>query len=104
NLNFVPCVLFKWNSSGILEWKWHSKNFFDANFGYSFRKGEFGKLLRGSATEKILKGEISSSELFLETGTTASEWFPKIRNMSFKNHLLIEQATSLGQFGILTIL
>jgi len=61
-------------------------------------------LAKGSATEKVLNGASIPEEGYLMTGTTRAHWFPRIAPWSCKNDILIEEAISLGEYGVLTIL
>ena len=61
-------------------------------------------LANGSATEKVLNGAPIPEEGYLMTGTTRAHWFPRIAPWSSKNDILTEQAISLGEYGVLTVL
>ena len=61
-------------------------------------------LANGSATEQLLKGVPVPEEGFLRTGTTRAMWFPRVAPWSSQNDILIEEAISLGEYGVLTLL
>lgn len=100
SLEVLPCALIKWNSSGVA-WKWLSGSTREAGFRVTI--SEPSKLPRNCPTARVLANETSASG-YIEGGTTASAWFPFISQESFKNIILIEQAVSLGRFGVLTLL
>jgi len=68
----------------------------------SIRNSEL--LAKGSATEKVLNGAPIAEDGYLMTGTTRAHWFPRIAPWSSKNDILVEEAVSLGEYGVLTIL
>lgn len=68
----------------------------------SIRNSEL--LAKGSATERVLNGGPIPEQGYLITGTTRAHWFPRIAPWSSKNDILIEEAISLGEYGVLTIL
>lgn len=61
-------------------------------------------LARDSATEKLLNGSAVPEEGYLRNGTTAAHWFPRIAPWSTSNDILVEEAISLGEYGVLTLL
>lgn len=68
----------------------------------SIRNSEL--LARGSATEQLLNGAVVPEEGFIQTGTTRAQWFPRVARWSSQNDILIEEAISLGDYGVLTLL
>lgn len=62
------------------------------------------RLARGSATDRLLRGVEVSENGYLSNGTTRSQWFPRVADWSNDNDVLIEEAISLGSFGVLTLL
>lgn len=100
SLDILPCALIKWNKSGVA-WKWLSGSTREAGFRVTI--SEPSKLPKNCPTARVL-ANVQSPKGYFESGTTASAWFPYIPEGSFKNIILIEQAVSLGRFGVLTFL
>ncbi len=100
SLNVKPCALVKWESFGV-KWKWLSGSTREAGFRSIIC--DQSKLPLDCATACVFRGDTSPTG-FLESGTTASAWFPRTAELSHRNIILIEQAISLGRFGILTFL
>ncbi len=100
-LGIVPCAVFKW-SGGKLQWRWLSTETFSARFGAVVRSAT--ELPPDSPTARALRGEIPVDQRYFEAGTTVSAWFRKIVDGSYRNDILIEQAISLGRFGVLSFL
>jgi len=98
-LDIVPCAVFKW-ANNKLQWKWMSTDTFRAKFGSTFQIA--AELPPDSPTARALRGETQSSQSYLEAGTTVSAWFRHIQDSGYRNDILIEQAISLGRFGVLT--
>ena len=65
---------------------------------------DIDKLAEGSATLSALKGNPPPTSGFFQNGTTASAWFPFLRDFDSRNVLFVEQAAPLGRFGVLTFL
>lgn len=95
-----PAVLIKWSHEGY-SWKWCSKQFWELGYRKTVESKE--ALANDSATSKCLisKGEERS---IIETGTTASSWFPSVHQRSIRNLILREEARALGRFGVLTLI
>ena len=97
--DIVPCAVIKWSTEGYA-WKWLSTETFRARYRKTIES--FDRLLPDSPTAKALAGEIPVSAKFFSAGTTASAWFPFVNDHSHQNAILVEQAVSLGRFGVLT--
>lgn len=100
-LGIVPCAVFKW-SGATLQWRWLSTETFSARFGAVVRSA--AELPPDSPTARALRGETPVDKRYFEAGTTVSAWFRKIEDGSYRNDILIEQAISLGRFGVLSFL
>lgn len=100
-LDIVPCAVVKW-AGNKLQWKWMSTDTFRARFGSTVQVAT--ELPSDSPTARALRGETPSSQGYFEAGTTVSAWFRHIVDSSYRNDILIEQAISLGRFGVLTFL
>ena len=97
----TPCIVLKWGSDG-LAWKWFSQSMFLG--GYRKVRAEIEGIPEDCPTRKALAGEAAPANGYFESGTTASAWFPFVRDQDQKNVIFIEQAMVLGRFGVLTIL
>ncbi len=95
-----PAVIVKWSSEGYA-WKWCSKQFWA--LGYRKTVESSGTLPEDSATAKCLTSR-GAQRGIVETGTTASSWFPTIAEGGVRNLILREEAMALGRFGVLTLL
>ena len=95
-----PCVIIKWSSEGYA-WKWCSKQFW--SLGYRKTVESIESLPEDSATARCLASKGTERQI-VETGTTASSWFPAITARSVRNVILREEAIALGRFGVLTLL
>jgi len=100
-LDIVPCAVFKWTNS-TLQWHWMSTDTFRARFGAVVRTGR--ELPPDSPTAKALRGERPLDDPWFEAGTTVSAWFRRVSDSSHRNDILIEQAISLGRFGVLSFI
>lgn len=99
--DIVPCIVIKWNSNGF-GWKWLSTETFRARYRKTIES--LDKLLLDSPTAKAIAGDKSPPSGFFSAGTTASAWFPFVKSQGDRNAIFIEQAMSLGRFGVLTFL
>jgi hypothetical protein len=99
-LDLLKCVIIKWNSNGY-GWKWISPSAYAKGWRKTIE--EPASLVPGSATEKIVSGTLTGSNI-ARTGTTAGHWFPFISIGSNGDCLLQEEAIALGRFGTLTLL
>ncbi|WKZ16471.1 MAG: ImmA/IrrE family metallo-endopeptidase [Candidatus Jettenia caeni] len=99
--NIASCAIIKWNVDGYA-WKWLSAKTYKAQYRKTIELQN--NLPIDSPTARALRGENSSEKGFFEAGTTASSWFPYIRQDSHKDIIFIEQAISSGRFGVLTFL
>lgn len=100
-LDIVPCAVFKWTNA-TLQWHWMSTDTFRAKFGSVVRSGR--ELPPDSPTAKALRGEKPLDGSWIEAGTTVSAWFHRVSDSSHRNDILIEQAISLGRFGVLSFI
>lgn len=62
------------------------------------------QLAQGSATEQLMNGAEIPECGFITTGTTRSAWFRRVPSWSNNNTILIEEAITLGAYGVLTVL
>ncbi len=101
NLSDKPMAIVKWDQSGYA-WKWLSSNFLDA----SLRKTIEGSdcVAHGSATNMALNGEQTPACGFFRSGSVVSSWFPFVSPGSSRDDILVEEAVSLGRFGVMTLL
>jgi hypothetical protein len=99
--DYVPCAVVKWGPDSF-EWKWLSTETFRARLLKTVET--ISKLPEDCATRRALNHETSPASGFFECGTAASAWFPFLRYDDYKNVIFIEQAISLGRFGVLTFL
>ncbi|MBN1344547.1 MAG: ImmA/IrrE family metallo-endopeptidase [Phycisphaerae bacterium] len=97
----APCAVIKWSWTGYA-WKWLSTEFFRARFRRTIESRE--SVSEGSPTWRALNRELPPDNGFFEAGTTASAWFPSVRQGQLRDLLFIEQAIPLGRFGVLTFL
>jgi len=98
-----PAMILKWDKDGKLDWKYYSKEFYQAGLGKTFIKGTiFNRSIRNSATDKALLGKQPPTGSYFENGTTITAWFPN--SLAYKNDILIEQAFPIGEYGTLTLL
>lgn len=100
-LDLGPCTLVKWNPDGFA-WKWFSPSMYEA--GYRATIKTLQAVQPDSATGRALAGESPGPKQYFETGTSGSAWFPGIFPGSARDRIFIEQAVSLGEFGVMTIL
>jgi hypothetical protein len=100
-LDLAPCALVKWNTDGFA-WKWFAPSTFNSGIRSTVRTT--GSVPRDSATGKALAGDAPPEKGFFQCGTSASVWFPGIWPGSAKDLVFIEQASPLGDFGVLTLL
>lgn len=100
SLNIKPCALLKW-SANRLDWKWISGSTREAGFRVTINRPN--ALPPDCPTARALRGDAVTDGIH-QAGTTASAWFPSVRNESFRNVILMEQAMRLGAFGVLTLI
>jgi Zn-dependent peptidase ImmA (M78 family) len=100
NLDIVPCAIIMWGTDKKYKWKFLSDNLRRLNYKKTIE--EFTSKLRDSATETIFK--TANQEQMEEKVTTAATWFPFVKAGSHNDSLMNEQAISLGQYGVLTLL
>lgn len=98
--DLLKCIIIKWNCDGF-GWKWLSPSAYADGWRKTIEK--ISNLTSGSATSKILSGEVVEKDI-LSFGTTASSWLPFIPVGSNRDCILKEEAISLGRYGVLTVL
>jgi len=96
-----PCAVVKWNRHGYA-WKRLSSSAFQARYRRTVEAPE--KLPADSPTARALAGQKPPEAGFFQAGTAAWAWFPDIQPGESRDVLFIEQAISLGRFGVLTFL
>lgn len=100
-LDIVPCTLVKWDNDGF-SWKWFSPTTYAAGFKKTIETTS--KVPSDSATGRALAGQQAPACGYFHAGTSAHAWFGGAWAGSAKDVILIEQAISLGEFGVLTLL
>ena len=99
--DLVPCTVIKWNDKGFA-WKWFSPETYRAGYRKTIETKDEVPL--DSPTGRVLAGETPSEGDFLRAGSTAAFWFPFVADHGKNNVILIEEAISLGRFGVLTFI
>ncbi len=99
--DLAPCAVVKWSWRGY-DWKWLSAETFRARFRKTIETRK--EITEGSPTWRALNRELPPEQGFFEAATTASAWFPHVRQGQFRDVIFIEQAMPLGRFGVLTFL
>ena len=97
----ASCAVVKWNAEGFA-WKWMSRDLFTAGYRKTIEMSD--DLAPDSATGLALSGAPTPSARYFQSGTTASQWFPYVRQTASQNIIFVEQAIPLGRFGVLTLL
>jgi hypothetical protein len=97
----LPCAVVKWDWGGCA-WKHLSSATFQARFRRTVDTPS--ELAEGSPTARALAREAPAEGDFIQAGTTAAAWFPRVRAGEFRDVILIEQAIGLGRYGVLTFL
>ena len=96
-----PCAVVKWTRRGVA-WKHLSSATFRARLGATV---EVPSALPDEApTRRVLGGDDAGPEGFFTAGTTASVWFPGVSAGHDRDAIFVEQAVSLGRYGVLTFL
>lgn len=95
-----PCAVIKWEN-GRFAWKWLSDETQKARFRRPIVLPQ--RLPLGSPTARALAGETTAAGFF-SAGTRAGSWFPRVGADEGGDLRLVEQAISLGRFGVLTFL
>jgi hypothetical protein len=100
----IPSVLIRWIRKGDSWESWCRIS--DELFENGYRKAieSVDDLVPDSATAHAIRGEESSFEGFFGSTSTAATWFPQITQTSNRNIILTEQAKTLGEFGVITLL
>ncbi len=98
-----PCAVIKWDWKGM-SWMRQSGGAYRSRFGNIIDSA--AKLAAGSPTRRILDREKVPADTLLEAGTTPAAWFAGHADKKEEagGTVLIEQAVSLGHFGVLTFL
>lgn len=97
----APCAVVKWDWRGYA-WKHLSTSAFRTYFRSTFESPE--DLAQDSPTRRALLRQTPPECGFFQAGTTASAWFPRIEPGAWRDVIFIEQAISLGRWGVLTFL
>jgi hypothetical protein len=97
-MDLFPCVIVKWTNSGYA-WKRLSASAYAGRLRKTIERVD--RLPRDSPTARVLKGTATG---LVEAGTVKSAWFPFVSASAEDNSLFVEQAISLGRFGVLTVL
>jgi len=100
-LDILPCAVVKWNWKGYA-WKFLSSSAYRSYFRKTFENSN--KLPVDCPTRMALGGQKAPDTGFFRSGTVASAWFPGILEDDDHNSIIIEEAISLGRFGVLTLL
>lgn len=95
-----PCAVIKWEN-GRFAWKLLSAETQKARFRRPVVSPQ--RLPPGSPTARALAGEATAVDFF-STSTRAGAWFPRVGTNEGGDVQLVEQAISLGRFGVLTFL
>lgn len=95
-----PCVLIKWSKDGFC-WKWCSHSFWE--YGYRWTIQSPDRLPADCAT-LLCRSKRADTEQVFESTTTAAFVFPAIKQRSFQNIVLREEALSLGKYGTMTLI
>lgn len=96
----APCAVIKWNNDGRA---WQSLS--AETYRQRFRRtiSSVDDLPRGCPTAQALEGGVTGGAIF-KAGSTASFWFQGISSDPRRDIILIEEAMTLGRFGVLTLL
>ena len=100
-MDIRSCAVVKWNRRGVA-WKHLSSSAFRASFRRTFESPN--DLPDDCPARKALAGDAPGKTDYFEAGTTAAAWFPAISDEDARNAIFIEQAISLGRYGVLTFL
>jgi Zn-dependent peptidase ImmA (M78 family) len=95
-----PCAVIKWEN-GRFAWKWLSAETQKARLRRPIMSPQ--RLPPGSPTARALAGETTAADFF-SAGTRVGSWFPRVGANEGGDVPLVEQAISLGRFGVLTFL
>lgn len=96
-----PCAVVKWDWRGYA-WKLLSTSAFQAYFRTTFQSPN--DLPADCPTRRAMGRQAAPECGYFQAGTTASAWFPRIASGQWRDVIFIEQAISLGRFGVLTLL
>jgi Zn-dependent peptidase ImmA (M78 family) len=95
--DLFPCVVVKWDASGYC-WKRLSQSAYATGLRKTVER--LDRLPRDCPTSRVLRQGAGLAE----AGTTKAAWFPFVSSASESNSIFLEQAISLGRFGVLTFL
>jgi len=101
SLEVSPCIVVKWSAGGY-QWKWLSTGARMANYRKTIESPI--NVVPGSPSARALAGDTPPPTGVFQAATTASAWFPFVPQGDRRDIILIEQAMSLGRFGVLTFL
>jgi Zn-dependent peptidase ImmA (M78 family) len=96
--NVSPVIAMLWTAS-TRRWCWSSSQFSELTNNWAFK--DPSRLPRDSATVGLLDEPMSNP---VARGTTLSTWFPRIRQGGRDDRIMMEDALSLGGFGVITVL
>ena len=99
--DIAPCAIVKWQHRRYA-WKWLSSATFASRFRRTVEAPD--QLPPDSPTALALAGAAPTDRPFHQAGTTAAAWFPRVQPGEYRDVILIEQAVSLGRYGVLTFL
>ena len=99
--DIAPCAVIKWNWNKYA-WKQLSSSAFRARYRRTVEAPD--KLPPDSPTARALAGEKPGESGYFQAGTTAATWFPGVPAGEYRDIIFIEQAITLGRFGVLTFL
>jgi hypothetical protein len=89
-------------SGAIASWRWISTETFRVRLRTTF--SDQSKLPVDCPTRRAISGEKAPKAGYFEAGTTAAAWFRFVNDYDYRNVIFIEQAITLGRFGVLTFL
>lgn len=98
--NIHDYAMIIWNNEGKRQWYWTSDKFYNLKLGYAIEDAK--SLGRKSATYEVLRNKENSG--IKKVGSTVSTFFPKVVANSRRNAILHEEAISLGEYGVLTLI
>lgn len=100
--NFLQSAILLWRNEG-LKWKWLSPSLHEIGLRKTIES--VGAMPSDCSTKCLLElTDRVSKNNFLKNGTTAKSWFPFLNENDTRNNIWMEEAISLGKWGILTFL
>lgn len=101
SLDAAPCAVVKWNPTRF-GWKWIAPSWFDSGYRATYK--DVARVPEDSATGLAFQQVEPGPHGFFQRGSTAQAWFPYVGPGTSGNIILLEEAMSLGRFGVLTLL